>query len=735
MKLTNKYLILAASIAMLGGFASNAKAQIAWSANATTGDMNTGSNWALGSPPATTESMAFGYSPITTLNNNLGSATTLGVLFNQGASAYTIGGTTGLSFAAGTFITNNSSNLQTFTTAITPTGNALTITTNGYGGDVLISGNITGTGSGRLTKSGLGTLTLSGDGAIAGGGSATINAGTLVLDFSTRATASNMFTSTALTFGAISSSGLVIKGKSGAVTSQSFNGLTVGAGMTNKITIDNNNATSTTLTLQLSGTGNFTRGSTGTLNIDLGTSGLASVTTNGVITGGTGVPINGILGYATVKDSTGKTGFATQDGSFNLVRYTYTPGQVLTGGADANVTTENYTVNAASVTLSANPHTTNSLSIDTSSNGVVLDLGGANLSATAGAILMDGAHNLTIQNGTLGTPATALMIHQMGTGNMTFAGTFNTSTGVVVKDGDGKLVLTGTTGANTGKYELRAGILSISSAANLGGSTAGITFNGGTLESTGANVTLNSSRAISFMAGRGTFLVDGSNVLSLGYGMTGTAAAGSDKGFNKTGTGTLTITSGTNAYTGSTFVSAGTLLLSGSGAINTSSEIIVANGATFTNNTLVAVSTILNLSKGATVNGSGSFNPSAMKINADLTGGPVSPFITNTVNLSANNGSLSLTLSNITAGSYTLYSAAVGGIYSGVMVNGSALSNGGSGIIWSGSNAGYNYTFEDSDFRALNITAAVPEPSTWAMLVGAGVFFLFAVRRRRMASK
>lgn len=338
---------------------------------------------------------------------------------------------------------------------------------------------------------------------------------------------------------------------------------------------------------------------------------------------------------------------------------------------------------------------------------------------------MDGSNNLTIQNGTVGTAATALMIHQMGTGTMNLSATLATTTGSVIKNGGGKLIVSGTN-TNTGVWDLREGVVSIGAASNLGASTAGVTFNGGTLQVTG-NVSL-SAAPIVVRTGRGTVDVTSGNTLTIATNMTAGSGQGADRGLDKTGAGTLALTAANTGYTGSTFVSEGTLLLSGTGHVNNSSEIVVANGATLRSTSSVAVTRALSLSEGATISGNGSYTPSAMAISADLSNGFTQISMPGLTLTEA--GSLAFTLTGITAGNYTLFSAAVAGTFSGATINGYALSNGGSGTTWTGSLGGFNYTFNDTSSRTLAISA-IPEPATWLLLAIAGTF-LTITRRRRM---
>ena len=147
-----------------------------------------------------------------------------------------------------------------------------------------------------------------------------------------------------------------------------------------------------------------------------------------------------------------------------------------------------------------------------------------------------------------------------------------TGGGGVIKDDTTTLTLSGIN-TYTGGTTLAAGILAISSDANLGGTAGALAFTGGTIDATtgfasARGVTLNTS---------GTIEVDDTgNALALsGIIADGAGGAGS---LTKTGIGTLTL-SAAESYTGSTTITGGTLALSGAGSLAASSG--VADNAIF----------------------------------------------------------------------------------------------------------------------------------------------------------
>ncbi|WP_352883335.1 autotransporter outer membrane beta-barrel domain-containing protein [Mesorhizobium sp. M1396] len=140
-----------------------------------------------------------------------------------------------------------------------------------------------------------------------------------------------------------------------------------------------------------------------------------------------------------------------------------------------------------------------------------------------------------------GDTSTSFAVSQIG------AGAKYDGFGFYEKTGNSTWTLTGTTAAIT-PWTLSGGILQISSDSNLGNSSGGLTFNGGTLQNMAA---FTSARNIVLGDDGGTFLTDAN--LALSGNITG------DGLINKDGAGTLTL-SGNNSYTGGTRILAGTLV-------------------------------------------------------------------------------------------------------------------------------------------------------------------------------
>jgi outer membrane autotransporter protein len=133
------------------------------------------------------------------------------------------------------------------------------------------------------------------------------------------------------------------------------------------------------------------------------------------------------------------------------------------------------------------------------------------------------------------------------------------------KTGTSTWTLTGTTSAVT-SWTISQGTLSVSSDANLGAASGGLSFDGGTLENSSAFAT---ARALTLQAGGGTLQTDADLTVS---GVIAGAGA-----LTKTGNGTLTLT-GTNSYTGGTTIGAGTLQIGDGGTAGSILGDVVNNG-------------------------------------------------------------------------------------------------------------------------------------------------------------
>jgi autotransporter-associated beta strand protein len=199
-------------------------------------------------------------------------------------------------------------------------------------------------------------------------------------------------------------------------------------------------------------------------------------------------------------------------------------------------------------TISVNIANSSNITFDRATDSTysgVMSGGGVVVKQGAGTLTLSGANTYsgvttinagTLQVGNAGTTGT------LGTGNVTNDGglTFNRSnamtvandisgTGTITKSGSGTTTLSGAN-TYTGNTNINAGTLSVGNSGNLGGSSNGIVFNGGTLAATGAITS--GGRNVTVNAGNGT-IDTASNSVTVGN------IDGSGN-FTKSGSGTLT---------------------------------------------------------------------------------------------------------------------------------------------------------------------------------------------------
>lgn len=437
--------------------------------------------------------------------------------------------------------------------------------------------NVILTGSAGLNKTTTGTATINVVATYTG--ETNVASGTLLLDLAANNT--GMITnSSGLT---LSGGRLLVQGQAGGgnVSSETFGNLTLTANTSSILALDSNTGDSTTLNLGSV----WERGVNSLLVINYtDANGSSFVNTGGEVTG-SGAMTGGVFSYAIVKDAAG-TGFATTDGSFNIVRDTNvtvlsaTNSDATSGGINFTSISTDPDYNTGTLTLtSASPHLVNTLVIDTTGGGT-LDLNGGSMAFTQGMLVVTGSGAYTIQNGDLGSSNLDLIVFTDATGTLTLDTSVSGGIGGFVKQGGGTLLLAGTS-TYTGSTIIGGGTLAIGSATALASTTAVVLADvaSANLDITGFNTTIGS------LSGGGTGgggIILGSNTLTVGTDNSSTTYGGVISGTGgqlvKTGDGTLTLTNA-STFTGAATVEQGIVNLRAGNGLGLGT-ITVADGAT-----------------------------------------------------------------------------------------------------------------------------------------------------------
>jgi len=234
------------------------------------------------------------------------------------------------------------------------------------------------------------------------------------------------------------------------------------------------------------------------------------------------------------------------------------------------------------------------------SGGLAITVANGNLTLSgnspgfAGSVLVNPLGTLQLGNGgTTGSIAGNITDNGLVAFNrsdtVAFAGVIS-GTGAVSQAGTGTTVLTKNNTYSGGTF-FNAGILQISSDANLGSPVSGVIFNGGTLQ-LGSSLNLAPTRPITLNAAGG--MIDTQGFTStIAQGISGLGA------LSKAGAGTLLLT-GDNTYSGGTTIGNGTLQL-GNGGITGS---VIGN---ITDNAALAINRSSNITLPGVISGSGSF--------------------------------------------------------------------------------------------------------------------------------
>ncbi|ACF00407.1 outer membrane autotransporter barrel domain protein [Rhodopseudomonas palustris TIE-1] len=184
--------------------------------------------------------------------------------------------------------------------------------------------------------------------------------------------------------------------------------------------------------------------------------------------------------------------------------------------------------------------------------------GTGDVKTTQGATVAFGAADYTLANNFVVSGTSIFDIQTGTTQTITGAVSDGDTAGIIQKNGDGKLILSGPTSYSGGTI-INAGTLQLANSNMLSATTAATVASGTTLDLGGFNQTIGSLAGAGSVALGAALLTTGADNSSTNYSgtMSGTG------GLTKQGTGNL-ILSGTNDYTGPTTVNAGTLSVNGS---------------------------------------------------------------------------------------------------------------------------------------------------------------------------
>jgi autotransporter-associated beta strand protein len=423
-------------------------------------------------------------------------------------------------------------------------------------------------GAGAITKDGSGTVVLSGDNnGLTGTSAPNISGGNLILDY----TVSNAIKLRQEKGIAMNGGSLTIVGNASKATTQNVAGMSLAKGW-NTITIQPGTGQTATLNV-----GAITR-TTGVIRFEL-----PSLSSGGVTT--TSTTTNGLLGgWATVKDNTGATNFATVDELGNIVAATTTAkDDITTWLAGDNVTdATHYT---GTLTTST---TVNSIRFNSAAASTVSIAEGSTLTIGSGGILATNAigGTVTFAGGTLasGTGAELFIINDSATQSVVVTSAIGGTTGIT-KSGVGTLYLNGTN-SSVGTLNIWGGDV-VAQNGNAIGDYSSVTL----ADDHDVSLTFQTDEAIGSLSGGSSnwaTLVDaGSHTLTINQTAVANFAG------NLTGTGTLIKNGGgfnlnltaANSFSGAVIVNGGVLQLSGNGRLVSASSFTVnKNGALLLDN-------------------------------------------------------------------------------------------------------------------------------------------------------
>ena len=521
-------------------------------------------------------------------------------------------------------------------------------------------------------------------------------------------------------------------------------------------------------------TGTYTNNSTGSLNVTGTAGGNSSVFTNnstgtmtfGTITGSNQVFNNNGAGTITVTTWTG-------GGTGDQINGTNASAVFNLGSESGVATLTDNSAGVVNITGTVAGLGTNGLIINNGSTGILNFTGSSSLTSVKGILLSSGTLNLASANtltagpltitGAAGSSSVILGASQSGTINLGGPSGANPQpTSNVTTSISSSTALTGANSVGSSIFINTEGTIALT----LGGSNAvgaanDMTFSGGNFTNLdSATVTIGTGSNITFTGGTFTLLtrgianqlfrINGTGNLTINDTVTSTNTTGSSNSLTYSGTGTLAL-GGANTYAGVTSVTSGFLLatnttgsatsagavtvsgtgsLGGTGTINTSgvttvnaSAVDIKTGATLSPsnggtgfshlNLQLNTNTFVNLESGSKL----AFNLGGTSTSDEVlvTGGKVSLSGQDWNSFTFN------ALGDFTGGTYTLidspngFSGTLGSLVTGTFDDGLYTGT----LVLTGTDL-------DLDVDAV----VIPEPGTWAMVLG-GFVLLVLVQRRK----
>ncbi|MCX5788824.1 MAG: autotransporter-associated beta strand repeat-containing protein [Elusimicrobia bacterium] len=536
------------------------------------------------------------------------------------------------------------------------------LTTGGDNTDTAFAGTISG--SGALVKSGSGVFTIASSNngktnTYTGG--TTVSAGTLGIyadsDLGATAGALTLNGATLRTVGGLTLNSSRVVNLSGGGTIDTYGQSDTIAGGVSGSGGLNVASSAGSGTLTLSGGNSYTGGTTvaNTATLAVYSDANLGAASGGLALSGSGATLR-TLGNVTLASpravTLGSGGGALSGGTIDTYGNADSIAGAISGGGTAGL---NVTSTSGSGTLAlsgANTYTGGT----TVNTGATLAINSdGNLGAASGGLTLSGGTLQTLGSLTLNSSRAVTL---SGASKIDTDGNNATVSGVVsgaglTKIGAGTLTLSGAN-AYTGATTINAGTLSVANVGNLG-STSGIAFGGGTLQTTAG---ISSGLAVTLNSGGGTIDTHGqTDTLSGAIGGTG--------GLTKTGAGTLTLSDASNSYSGGTTINAGTLRIADVHDLGSPTvlSIITFNGGTLETTSGVTISALDTV----TIGGGGG------TIQTDNQTDTISGLITGTGRLTIVGTGLTLT----NAGNN--YSG--GTVFNGAALTASALGNFGTGGV------------------------------------------------------